>query len=372
MRRRARPRGPAWARLFVVIGAALAVFGAGAFVVEKLLVTVATADIPQRDLLGGAGRAPDLAELHGPLNVLLIGIDERPDQRASELSRADSIIVMHVPAAHDTACLISIPRDSLVEIPADPAARYDGGPDKINAAYAWGSAHGGGRTGGAQLLAATVRRLTGTPLDAAAIVNFGGFQRLVDALGGVRMCVDEKTISVHIGHDRAGRPAVPYDQSSGRPVAIRGVTPQIYQPGCQPFNGWQALDYVRQRELLPDGDYGRQRHQQQFLRAVFTTALHQGLATNLGRLREVIAAAGQALTLDTRGIGLDEWLFSLRHLRPDNLVTVRTNGGKLVNLTRKGIDYQLLNDDSMALLHATADDTVDRFLAVHPDWIIKE
>jgi anionic cell wall polymer biosynthesis LytR-Cps2A-Psr (LCP) family protein len=150
------------------------------------------------------------------------------------------------------------------------------------------------------------------------------------------------------------------------------VTPQIYRPGCQPFNGWQALDFVRQRELLPDGDYGRQRHQQQFLRAVFTAALGQGVATDLGRLRRVVDAAGQALTLDTRGVGLDEWLFSLRHLRPNNLVTVRTNGGKLVNLTRHGIDYQLLNDDSTTLLHTLADDTVDRFLTVHPDWIIKD
>jgi LCP family protein required for cell wall assembly len=361
-----------WARLLVVFGSVLAVLSAGVVVVEKILVATTTSRIPQKDLLGGAGRKADQVELRGPLNVLLIGIDERPDQAADQPSRADSIIIVHVPATHDSAYLISIPRDTLVHIPPDKAAHYPGGNDKINAAYAFGSEHGGGRAGGAQLLAATIKLLTGTGFDAAAIVNFGGFQKLVDALGGIRMYVDEETVSVHNGHDAAGRPAVPYDQSRGRPVPIRGVTPQIYHPGWQPFDGWHALDYVRQRELLPDGDYGRQRHQQQFLRAVFRAALDRGVATDLGKLSRVTAAAGEALTLDVRGVGLDEWLFSLRHIRPASLVTVRTNNGKLVNLTRNGIDYQQLSDDSRALLRSTADDTVDRFLATHPDWIITD
>jgi anionic cell wall polymer biosynthesis LytR-Cps2A-Psr (LCP) family protein len=182
--------------------------------------------------------------------------------------------------------------------------------------------------------------------------------------------VDEQTISVHLGHDRYGRPAVPYDQRTGHPVPIRGVTPQVYGVGCQPFDGAHALDYVRQRELLPDGDYGRQRHQQQFLRAVLTAALHRGLGTDIGRLSQVVGAAGQALTLDTQGIGLDEWAFTLRHVSPGTLVTVRTNGGQLDNLTLNGIDYQRLNTDSLALLRSVGDDTIDRFLAVHPDWII--
>lgn len=358
-----RRGSPLWAQTLIVVGCVLVVGSAGTIVAEKLLVSAATAGIPQGNLLGSAGPGAGHVELRGPLNVLLIGIDERPDQPASDPSRADSIIILHVPATHDRAYLVSIPRDSYVPVPGH-------GYDKINAAYAYGSLHGGGREGGAQLLAATVRQLTGTGFDAAAIVNFGGFQKLVDALGGVSLCVDEETISVHMGHDRYGRPAVPYNQSSGHPVAIRGVTPQIYLPGCHPFDGAHALDYVRQRELLPDGDYGRQRHQQQFLRAVLTAALHRGLGTDLGRIRQLVGAAGQALTLDMQGAGLDEWLFTLRQLRPDNLVTVRTNGGQLANLRLGGIDYQRLTDDSRTLLHAIASDTVDRFLAVHPDWII--
>jgi LCP family protein required for cell wall assembly len=360
-----RRAGPRWAWALVAAGCVLVALSAGTIVAERLLVTAATSGIPRGNLLGNAGRGPEPTELHGPLNILLIGIDERPDQRASDPSRADSIIILHVPATHDRAYLVSIPRDAYVAVPGH---RHD----KINAAYAFGSQDGRGRAGGAQLLAATVKQLTGTGFDGAAIVNFGGFQKLVDALGGVTMCVDEETVSVHLGHDRYGRPAVPYNQFSGHPVAIRGVTPQVYHPGCQPFDGWHALDYVRQRELLPDADYGRQRHQQQFLRAVLDAALHRGLATDLGRLRQVIGAAGQALTLDTQGVGLDEWLFTLRNLRPATLVTIRTNGGQLANLWLGGISYQRLTDDTMALLHAVAADTVDRFLATHPDWVIHD
>ncbi len=363
---------PLWARLLVIFGSVLLALSVGTILTEKLLVAAATSGIRNSDLLGGSGnqQVQHHVEINGPLNILLIGIDERPNQPASDQSRSDSIILLHVPAAHDQAYLISIPRDSYVAIPADEATHYEGGNDRINAAYSIGSSHGQGRAGGARLLAATIKQLTGTGFDGAAIINFGGFQQVVAALGGVTMCVDEETVSVHIGWDRKGNRAVPYDQSNGRPVRIKGVTPQVYHPGCQPFNDWQALDYVRQRELLPDSDYGRQRHQQQFIKAILKQALSRGVATDPGKLHDVINAAGNALTLDLQNVGIDDWLYSLRRITPDNLVTIRTNGGQFATLHQDGQDYERVTPEVRELLRSTATDTVGQFLDAHPSWLV--
>jgi LCP family protein required for cell wall assembly len=367
-----RRRDPLWARLLIFAGVLLVLGSAGVIVADRLLVATVSARIPQSNLLGtpGPGQAlPTHVSVNGAVNILLAGIDERVDQSPTDPSRADSIIVLHIPVTHDAAYLVSIPRDSLVDIPADPATGYEGGTDKINAAYAWGSANGRGRAGGFQLLARTVTQLSGITFNAGMIVNFGGFQQLVGALGGVDMCVDERTVSIHVGHDSKGRYALPYDMSSGTPRAIRGVTPQVYEPGCQHLAAWQALDYVRQRELLPDGDYGRQRHQQQFLRAVFTEALSSGVLTSPSRLSAVLNAAGQAFTVDAGGIGIDDWLYAMRDIRPANVVTLKTNGGQFNSRTSNGVAYEILNDTSIALLRAVAADTVGTFAAQHPDWV---
>src|SRR6185437_14787740 len=120
------------------------------------------------------------------------------------------------------------------------------------------------------------------------IVNFAGFQSMVAALGGVDMCVDEKTISVHVGSDAHGNFHAPYEITASGVYPIRGITPQVYEPGCQHLAAWQALDYVRQRELIPDGDYGRQRHQQQFLQAVLKEATGAGVLTSPVKLDRVL------------------------------------------------------------------------------------
>ena len=369
-------RGPLWAKLLIAAGTVLVLASTSVIVADRVLVATVNAKIPQTNLLGnpdaptaGASAVPTHASINGPVNILLVGIDERVDQAATDPSRADSIIVLHIPVTHDAAYLVSIPRDSLVSIPADRAAGYLGGRDKINAAYADGSAKGLGRAGGFQLLAKTITQLTGITFNAGMIVNFAGFQALVGALGGVDMCVDEKTISVHIGTDSKGNYAVPYDLSTGTPRAIRGVTPVVYQPGCQHLAAWQALDYVRQRELLPDGDYGRQRHQQQFLKAVFSEALSGGVLTNPTKLAGVVNSAGQAFTVDTGGVGVDDWLYAMRDIRPTDVVTLKTNNGQFDSETIGGVAYELLNDTSMELLKSVAADNVQTFIAAHPDWV---
>lgn len=358
-----RRRDPLWARLLVVFGALLMVASGGAIIGAKILIGQYTNGIPQRPLLGGAGN-PGQGGHHsidGALNILLVGIDQRPEA-PGDLIRSDSIIVVHIPATHDQAYLLSIPRDLLVEIPPYPKTGYRGGKDKINAAFAFGSEGTGGREGGFELLGLTIKALTGITFDAGAIIDFGGFRAVVDALGGVDMCIDERVVSHHIGYDKFGNTRA--KQPGDRPV--------VYEPGCQHFKPWQALDYVRQRYGLPNGDYDRQRHQQQFLTAMLAAAKKQGVTSNPLKLYNVINAAGQALTVDTNGIAIDDWLFTLRGVIDHNVVMLKTNGGKVNSAMFNGSSVEQLTEESRQMFEAVKADRLDAFVALHSDFVSSE
>ncbi|MGI5243006.1 LCP family protein [Dactylosporangium sp. CA-139066] len=359
-------RRPRWARVLVALGALLIVVSAAGIAGSRVLLHRYTDSIGQQSLLGDAG-TPHVS-IDGPINLLLVGIDERNDDPDSDRN-ADSILIVHIPASHDAAYLASVPRDSYVSIPSYSKSRFEGGSDKINAAFPDGYGNGAGRAGGFELLALTIKKLTGISFNGGAIVDFSGFKSLVAALGGVNMCVDERTVSVHIGHDARGRYQMPYELTDEGPVPVPGVTPQVYQPGCQHLADWQALDYVRQRELLPDGDYGRQRHQQQFLKAVLKQATGSGMLTNPVKLDRVLRAAGQAMTVDNGGISIPDWLFALRDIRSGAVTMLKTNGGTFNSELIDGKDTEILSDTSLKLFSAIRDDNVPAFVAAHPDWV---
>jgi LCP family protein required for cell wall assembly len=282
---------------------------------------------------GTGGFVP--TSLRGPLNYLLLGSDAR-DTNPSMGQRSDTIIVVHVPASMDRAYLISIPRDLRVTIPADPAHNFGGSTEKINAAFNYG----GGGTGGFQLMSRTLTNLLGIRFDGAAIINFDGFRHVVGIMGGVDMCVDQLTRSIH--------------------------THAVYQPGCQHLAPWQALDYVRQRETLPDGDFDRQRHQQQFLKALFEQALSRGVASNPIKLDGIIRAVGNSLTVDTNGVPLDELVFSLRAVQPSTLVGIKLPSyPTMIGNT----SYVLPYPGAGSLYRAIAQDTVDSWLLANQAWV---
>jgi LCP family protein required for cell wall assembly len=361
--------GPGWARVLVVIGAVLMALSGLALAGGALALSRYTGAVTQEPLLGDA--AADGRSVDGPITMLLVGIDERPNNPDDGV-RADSIIIVHIPADHAGAYLVSIPRDSRVRIPAYPTTRFTGEIGKINSAFQYGFQNDGGRQGGFQLLALTVGQLAGLRFDAGAIVNFDGFRKVVDSIGGIDLCVDEETTSVHVGWDKkTGKEGVPYRLSPpnyDNPRLIPGMRPQVYHVGCQHFVGWQALDYVRQRELIPDGDYGRQRHQQQFLKAVATKTKHAGLA-NPRTLDSVLRAAGSAVTFDGNHVPLADWLFTLRSIDPANVVTIKTNGGEFHSANVGGQSFETLDETSLQLLRAVGDDDVGAFLARHPELI---
>ncbi len=172
---------------------------------------------------------------------LLVGTDSREGLSAAERKalgvggdasgrRTDSIILVHTPGGTGKPVLISVPRDSYLAIPGK-------GKNKVNAAFA---------LGGPKLLAATLERATGLPIDGYVEIGFGGFAGVVDSLGGVDVCVkrDIKDAKAHID----------------------------LQKGCQTLDGKNALGYVRARYSDPKGDLGRAERQRQFLGAVMKQA----------------------------------------------------------------------------------------------------
>jgi len=173
----------------------------------------------------------------GGQRVVLLGSDARGD----EVSRSDTIVVTKAGGG-----MLAVPRDTLVDIP-------DVGKDKINAAYA---------DGGPELTVETLENLTGVRLNYYVVVNFGGVEEIVDAMGGITLTVDNP---IQVGID-------------GRRVSIPA--------GTRELNGLQALAFVRYRGG-PTADIGRIGRQQKFLREL---AQQSTSPSNLPRLPATAAA----------------------------------------------------------------------------------
>jgi polyisoprenyl-teichoic acid--peptidoglycan teichoic acid transferase len=369
------PGDPLWARVVVIIGALLMLLSGTLVIGNKLIFDAAASNFTHTDLLD-PGTAQRHVTISGAKDILLVGIDARPGQNPDDLVRSDSIIILHIPVSHDRAYLVSIPRDSYVGIPAfnNGSRIYRGGKDRINASFAFG---GDGKTGmdklkyGFRLLQQTIKQDFGITFAAGAIVDFEGFHDVVSTLGGVDMYVDEKTTSIHIGHTKDGRTKTPFIQDGGHVFhAVPGVTPEVYNVGFQHLEPWQALDYVRQRDLLANGDsdYGRQRHQQQFIKAVFKEVLEKGL-TSPTKLPGLLKTVGKAMTIDNGNIGLEDWVFAMRNIGAGDLVTVKTNGGKFNPGPGELSGYEMISQESMDLFTAIRADQVEQFISVHSDWV---
>jgi len=226
-------------------------------------------------------------------NILLIGSDTRAFAGSSKYgrlvagARSDTAILVHLGAGASKAILVSIPRDSYVEIPQCKltdgrvsAAQHN----KFNAAYS---------IGGPACTQATVEALTGIHVDHFVEVNFAGFKNMVDALGGVTICVPQ-AIDDPIVHTANG---------------FHGSGLQL-PAGNDHLNGEQALGYVRARYSLGDGsDLGRIKRQQAFLSAVIRKATSTGLLLDLPALYSFLNAATKSVQTDP-GFGL----FQLKNL----------------------------------------------------------
>ncbi|WP_336033942.1 LCP family protein [Geodermatophilus sp. FMUSA9-8] len=214
-----------------------------------------------------------------PVTFLLVGTDSRgsADEGIASGGRSDAIMIARFTGDRQHAQLVSIPRDSWVDIPGH-------GRDKINAAYAYG---------GPSLLIQTVEQLTQVRIDHYVAIDFEGIVAVTDDLGGVDVVVAETT-------------------SNG---------PYTFPAGVNHLDGDRARWYLGQRYGLPGGDFDRVRRQQQYLEAVFTQLFSSGTLTDPGRLDAALLSVTSAVAVDdTLGNGdLLGLAYSLRSLRPENV-----------------------------------------------------
>jgi len=370
-RRRKAGRGaPLWARICAIVGCVLMVVSGGVLITSQVLVARYTGAVQTKNLFGDAAAgATKRSDIKGPLNILLVGIDPRNDTTAP---LSDSIIVVHVPRSMDEAYVFSIPRDLIVDIPPFAKTGFRGGRAKINAAMSYGSSVGGGKHDVAQgfdLLAKTVGHLTGIKqFDAGAIVNFGGFKQIVDAMGGVTMKIDQNVKSEHLQPDGSPRPRLASCASNTCAHPYYGPQ-KTYQKGTYHLQGWEALDYVRQRYGLPHSDYDRQRHQQQFIKAMAQQALSKNVVTNPAKLDRVLRAAGKSLIFDGGRHSVVDWGLALRNIRSENMTLVKLPGRSLI----VGGRYQgeALEPSAEEFFRSVTDGTVAAFMLAHPDFINK-
>ncbi|MEU7824131.1 LCP family protein [Catellatospora sp. NPDC049133] len=335
-----RRRARRWPQVLAAILVGLVLLAGGALVAGQALVHRYESSVSRDVLLDP--RARDMADsqvgwrrLSGPLNYLLIGSDLRESNPGAG-QRSDTILVVQVDRDLNHAYVISIPRDLRVEIPEVGGTSFGGARQRINAAFE----AGGGGSGGVQLLSATLTALTGMRFDGAAVVDFGGFTRVIDSLGGVNMCVDTEVRSIH--------------------------TKRLFTVGCREMNGAEALDYSRQRYGLPGGDFDRQRHQQQLVKAILSKALDSGMTRNPLKLDQFIRGIGQSLTLDTGEATLTDLIVALRNIRPDSLTGIRVPS---YPQSIGGVSYVLLRDGAEDLFRAMRDADLATWVQQHPEWV---
>ncbi|MDT5031881.1 MAG: polyisoprenyl-teichoic acid--peptidoglycan teichoic acid transferase [Actinoplanes sp.] len=353
----------AWSAAGLV--AVLVLAGAGLAVALRNRSATRTASGPAASATDSASPAPSPgADITGPLDLLLLGVDTRvtvPDWQP----HSDAIMLLHLEAGLDSGYLYSLPRDLRVAIPAYAPAGFPGGRYKLTEAMSRGAKVPGSDKAnvkqGYELLTKTIEKYTGiTTFQAGAILNFGGLSKLVDTLGGVTITVDQKVVSIHRRPDGTMRTM----QAGGGGY----VGPQaVYLPGTRKLVGWQAIDYARQR-YTPGGDYTRQRHQRQIVRAILGQARTAGLAEDQGKLQSVITALGETLVY-VGGRSPIEYAYALRHLDPAKLTLVQLPGTSVGN--GSGYLGEQLTSVGKGFLKAVSKDGAAAFLSAHPSLVNK-
>ncbi|HEX9370363.1 MAG TPA: LCP family protein, partial [Roseiflexaceae bacterium] len=344
-RARARPARGYWRTLLIGLTVVTALLlGAAALVAlrtNRAISTIQQADPRRRPTAAAGGVAvdplaptlPPLPDaLKQPVNILLIGVDKRPN--AEDGVRSDTLIVVHLDPQSKWASMLSIPRDSVVNIPHI-------GRSKINAAYANGYAsaeeiYGAGTApdaGGAALAAETVERFLGVRVDYTAQVDFHGFAALVDSVGGV--VVD------------APRPVLDAEY----PTEDYGVE-RIYIPaGLQVMDGRTALIYARSRHTSTDFD--RSARQQAVLRALLDQVRARGLLENVATLPQWAEVLEQNIrtTLPIGDLGMINGLASLaRELKSDRIIQLSINPTDVAIDQEDGSDIYWNQADLAALV----------------------
>ena len=265
------------------------------------------------------------------MNFLLVGSDNRAGLTKAQIhelwvggtevaagARSDTMLLVHISKKRDNAVIISLPRDSVVTIPehisTDGTKTIPARQNKLNAAFSFG---------GAPLLISTLEGATGLRIDHYIEINFLGFKNIIDALGGIDVCV-KKSIN---------------DTKSNL----------VLDAGLHTLDGIQALEYVRTRYFDGLGDIGRMKRQQEFMSAVLRKASSTGTLLNPIKLVNFFNAAIKTVTTDEQ-LNKNDLLTlgkQLKNLSADN---VRTLTVPLSNANARvsGLGSVVLWDDVLA------------------------
>ncbi|AOP52193.1 LCP family protein [Brevibacterium aurantiacum] len=271
---------------------------------------------------------PDDQKEDGGTNILLLGSDEPMDQvdvNDSRGLRSDTIMVMHIPESGSNVQVMSIPRDSWVDIEGH-------GKAKINSALS---------TGGLPLAVSTISDFIGTELDHVAIIDFEGFKALTDSLGGVMV-------------------------NSEQAFEKNGYT---FEKGENVLDGDEALTFVRERKSFQDGDFQRARNQQAFIRGLTNEIISADTLSNPKKIQDMVKNFSPYMYVDS---GLDAQYisataFAMRDVRPGDIefftsptagVGTSSDGQSIVNVDEE--ELKKVQD-------AYKNDTLDEYVKNAPE-----
>jgi LCP family protein required for cell wall assembly len=330
-------RTPWYFTTMIVVGALFVIGSGGMLSLIYALGNRYDSKAQHVDMLGNTPHNENTNLAEGPLNYLVLGTDSRDVSTStsedSTGSRSDTILLVHVAKGLGSAFVVSIPRDSYVDVPA--GGNWPGGMNKINAAFSFG---------GAALAVKTIYELTKIPLDGAMIINFAGVVNMVNAVGGVHVCV-------------------PYDV----PNYFQSDFPQYkngWPKGCYDMGGEEAEVFLRQRHDVPGGDFGRIISQQLVMKALMAKATSSGILTSPGKLDSLLVAVAQSLTID-KTMNLRDLAFSLKGIKPSNVQFATVPYVGTFN-TPAGSSVKLDDAGCQVLFQAILNDQTAQWLAAHP------
>ena len=226
------------------------------------------------------------------IHVMILGVDERKD----DVGRSDTLMVATVDPEKGTASLLSIPRDTRVAIEGN-------GYDKINAAYAYG---------GYALTKKTVEQLLDVPMDYYILIDVRAFERIIDALDGIDIDVEKRMYYED-----------PWDDDGGLVIDI--------YPGMQHMTGEKAIEYVRYRDM--EGDIGRIRRQQRFMRAVLQKVTTPEI---FAKLPEITGEVAKSVKTDLDTSDMIKFLQIMKKVQEDGLAAEMAPGNPA---WYKGVSY---------------------------------
>ena len=296
--------------------------------VSALAFGTVSASINKIDAFAGIDKRPE--RVSSAINYLLGGSDTREGLSKAELKalrvgsvktaagkRSDTMLLVHISKARDKAVLVSIPRDSFALIPQHLNKSGKTIPatySKINSAFNWG---------GAPLLIQTIEEMTELKIDHYIEVNFAGFAKVVDSLGGIEVCT-KKDIDDPKSH-------------------------LVLPAGVHTLNGIDALKYVRTREFDGLGDIGRMQRQQAFMSSVFKKATSAGVLLNPVTMTNFINSSLSAVTTD-EGLKNSDLITLAKQLKSLATSNIRTLTVPLSNLNyySNGVTASVLWDPVLA------------------------